>query len=218
MRNCDFYKTRQEADLAFAIDCQKTGRCNDVDSMNSWLFEDYAEKKPELIAHTSIFDLMKGVEVQPNFRPVQIKSKDWVSVIIEMNKKFLMTKQLRYGLMKELTEFPCGMVEENETPFRAAQRELREETGYDIELGRLQHIGSYAANPAFMTNTMHYFYADISSGGYSETTTSFDEHEVLSSFWQDKHDVQMNLFKDPSTSVFMAAALMLLNEKKVFAC
>ncbi len=61
-----------------------------------------------------------------------------------------MVRQYRHGLGGITTEFPAGLIEPGEDPARAAERELREETGH--RSGRLTLLGRVSPNPAFMTN------------------------------------------------------------------
>lgn len=164
----------------------------------------------KLIAHTPIFDL---VEKQDNgtigFNPVGINAPDWITMIVEKDGKFLMTKQLRYGLMHECEEFCAGQVEKGEAPIVTAARELKEETGYDIASIGITSLGNFAANPAFMNNHMHYFYVNLDNVPYEITGTSFDEHEKIVSYWKDKNEVIADCMKNHD-SVFMPAGLFLM--------
>lgn len=143
------------------------------------------EEKDELIAHTPIFDVVLGKEIDKGFKPVKIKSNDWVSIILEKDNKFLIVRQHRYGVSKEIEEFPCGIIENNEMPIDAAIRELHEETGIHVQKNDIQYLGRAYANPAFMTNFMYYFYLNLDNVDYSIGTTSFDEHENIISEWID---------------------------------
>ena len=112
----------------------------------------------DVLLKTPIFTVVRGREVQPNFRPILVKSPDWVSVVVEKDGMFLMEKQHRYGLDKVCEEFPCGMIEENEAPIKAALRELVEETGYSAQ--KLTHLSTVSPNPAIMRNVIHFYVAE----------------------------------------------------------
>jgi ADP-ribose pyrophosphatase len=56
--------------------------------------------------------------------------------------KIIMVRQFRYAVDKECIEFPAGCIDENETPWGAGMRELKEETGYTSDVwhyGRCVH-------------------------------------------------------------------------------
>jgi nicotinate (nicotinamide) nucleotide adenylyltransferase len=162
---------------------------------------------------TPIFELVKKTVYGLDFRPVGINSKDWVSIVVEYNGKFLLVKQLRYGLMKEQIEFPCGMIEPGEEPLVAAKRELQEETGIELlNDSQIKYYGKYAANPAFMNNYMHYYYVNLDTAQFVQGDTNFDEHEKIEKTWMNKEEFinkARNCDSD-CTSVFMALAINMM--------
>lgn len=159
---------------------------------------------------TPIFDLVKKTVYSLDFRPIGINSKDWVSIVVEHNGKFLLVKQLRYGLMKNQIEFPCGMIENGEEPLAAAKRELQEETGIKLlDDSQIKYYGKYAANPAFMNNYMYYYYVNLDTAKFVQGETNFDEHEKIEKLWMDKTefiDKVKNCDSD-CASIFMALAI-----------
>ena len=167
--------------------------------------------KETVLQKTPIFTLVSKEHRSLPFNPVGINSNDWVEIIVEKNGEYLMETQFRYGLMINQIEFPCGIVEENEDPFVAAQRELLEETGYNVKIEDLTYLGSYATNPAFMNNHMHYFYVNLDKCSYDINEQNLDEHEDIEIFWMNKNDV-IERFTDPRyiCSAIMAAGLFKL--------
>jgi 8-oxo-dGTP pyrophosphatase MutT (NUDIX family) len=80
-----------------------------------------------------------------------IDSPDWVNVIpLTTDGKVILVKQYRFGTKEFSLEIPGGMIDEGDTPARAASRELLEETGYAGDEPIL--LGIVHPNPAIHTN------------------------------------------------------------------
>ncbi len=76
---------------------------------------------------------------------------------VDESGKLLLVRQYRAAVDKELLETPAGGIEPGEDAEAAAQRELREETGYRAENFRL--LGSVYSSPGFCTELNHLFLA-----------------------------------------------------------
>ena len=139
---------------------------------------------------------------------VSIKSPDWVSAIVETEKasfreRFVMVSQYRHGENKILTEFPCGMVEEDETPIDAILRECEEEIGLDknkiLEIKKLYEANP---NPAFMNNKMTCYYIKVESVNSEQ---KLDENEFVKKVFYDIDKVESTM-KHSETSIMMKHA------------
>jgi len=147
-----------------------------------------------VLLHTPIFDIVRGAEAETGLKPILVKAPDWVTVIVQKGHNVLTVKQFRYGAGEEIEEFPCGMVEPGEDPLDAAVRELREETGISVfDKSKVIKLGLTNPNPAFMTNTMHYFYVDLDYAKYAEFSQKLDEHERISFSWKDRYQFMSEL-------------------------
>lgn len=87
-----------------------------------------------------------------------IESTDWINIIpLTADNQVVMIRQYRHGNDEVTLEVPGGMVDAGETPQQAAERELREETGYASD--DVVPTGSVAPNPALFNNTCYSFLA-----------------------------------------------------------
>ena len=77
-----------------------------------------------------------------------IESGDWVNVIaLTPDRQLVMVEQYRHGSNTVELEIPGGIMDAADaTPEASAQRELREETGFEGERARI--IGRIFPNPA----------------------------------------------------------------------
>lgn len=85
----------------------------------------------------------------------------------------LLVKQYRFGVEKDLLEFPAGLIEPNEEPSKTALRELQEETGYKAK--HIEDLGFIYTSPGYSNEITHLYYAyDLEYIG-----TNFDENEDI---------------------------------------
>lgn len=91
-----------------------------------------------------------------------LHTPDWASVIAltgagDPDSEIVMVEQYRHGLGRTSLEFPAGVIDAGETPLAAAQRELREETGYTASTW--QPLIVMSPEPARSTHRAHFFLA-----------------------------------------------------------
>ncbi|MGQ9574699.1 MAG: NUDIX hydrolase [Thermoguttaceae bacterium] len=138
--------------------------------------------RSEEIADERIFRLRHDVY---RFEPsgaehqfVVLHSPDWVNVVpLTEDGQVVLVRQFRHGLREVTLEIPGGVIDAGESPQAAAQRELREETGYVAEGVRL--LGRVVPNPAFQDNYAYMFVAEKCRRLSEPRPDPLEELEVL---------------------------------------
>lgn len=102
------------------------------------------------------------VEVSRNGRRARrevVEHRSAVAILARDQKgRFLLVRQFRYPLNAEIVEVPAGLIEKDELPLEAAQRELREETGYRASRWTVMPV--IWSSPGFSDEKLHVFFAE----------------------------------------------------------
>ena len=180
----------------------------DADEAEEAAAEDQPPPEVETLLKMPIFDVQRIASDIPGFRPIRVKSPDWVCVIVAKGGWFIGVRQKRWGTGKEYDEFVTGVIDEGESPKQAAVRELREELGISVPVqdSNLVSLGSAPTNPGFMSNDMYYYYLDMDKGNYTVLERSPDEHERLTTV---AIPIDMYMYQPP----LIEPALMLVGRK-----
>lgn len=140
-----------------------------------------------------------------------IDRSDYVLVIAEDHDgKVIVTRQYRWGADKILYDLPAGYLEKNESPVKAAERELQEETGYR---GKGILIGTLASIPGYMTSTAYVVKIDIEDKVEGMNKDDDETIEVYKfSIEEVKQMLKDNKFMDMGSVA--AFGVYLINENK----
>lgn len=95
------------------------------------------------------FDIFKHTVCLPEGRIVDdfyyAQAQDFVVIFAQTkDDKIIVERQYKHGTGKIEITLPAGLIEKDEEPILAAQRELREETGYSE--GTWTQLGTYTIN------------------------------------------------------------------------
>jgi len=91
--------------------------------------------------------------------------------------RFLLVRQFRKAMEREMIEICAGLVEDGEAPEAAARRELLEETGCRAE--RLVKLGSLCSSPGYTDEVVDVFFADCRAPGASPDLDDDEHVEVV---------------------------------------
>lgn len=117
---------------------------------------EYVYKSPWLTVRKDWVRTEKGLVIDDFY---VLEYPTWVNVIaITTDGHFVIERQYRHGIQKEVFELCAGACEKGESPIDAAKRELLEETGFGG--GTWSMVGKYAPNPNSMNNWCYTFLAE----------------------------------------------------------
>ena len=88
-------------------------------------------------------------------------------------RTILLERQFRYPLRRHFIELPAGKIDKGEDPLRTAQRELREECGY--EAAEWRHLGTLHPAIGFADEHIELY----SARGLTDVGHKLDEDEFL---------------------------------------
>jgi ADP-ribose pyrophosphatase len=168
------------------------------------------EKHPFLTVENHVVELPDG-KVIPDWPWIITPDFITVTAITEENT-FVCFRQTKYGIEGTSLATVGGFIEPDEKPLAAAQRELREETGY--EAPEWIDLGHYRVDPNRGAGTGYLWLARKAHKVMEPHADDLEEQTIL---YLDLSEVEMALargeFKVMSWATSMALALLYLNEE-----
>jgi 8-oxo-dGTP pyrophosphatase MutT (NUDIX family) len=129
-----------------------------LDNSQIWFIEK-SEPGPDLKLFEARFDFIKNPRNGITEKKVILSGGNAVNVIaLTSDNEIVLVQQYRFGTASYTLELPGGLVDPDESPIKAAERELEEETGYTCG-EKLIPLGKIGQNPVFMDSYVHHFLA-----------------------------------------------------------
>jgi ADP-ribose pyrophosphatase len=118
----------------------------------------------------------------PNGRTVEnyyrVRMPDVATIYAETEQRqVVILRSYRHGIRSTCLGFPGGHLVPDEPPLDAAQRELREETGYEATAWRL--LGTYVTNANHRCQTNHFFHATGCRPTTAPDSSDLEETEII---------------------------------------
>jgi ADP-ribose pyrophosphatase len=133
------------------------------------------ERPPFLVVENHKVELPDG-KIIPDW--AWVIAPDYVNVVaITDRKTFLCFRQTKYGIDGTSLATIGGYIEPNESPLEAAQRELREETGY--ESFDWINLGQYRVDANRGMGSAHFFLARQAHKVAEPNTDDLEEQHLL---------------------------------------
>jgi len=127
----------------------------------------------------------------------QFKVKLAVCVLLEKDGKVLLHRRYNTGFADGLYDMPSGHVDEGELPSIAAARELKEETGVDVDISDLIFVTTLYKN----SHNPYVYFVFVARKWHGEPQI-MEPHACDDMQWFDKNELPEN------TLFFMKDAIM----------
>lgn len=172
-------------------------------------------KEDETMKRKLIF---KGKIFTLEQRVVTIRDKEYirdiivhpggVGVLVIIDEKILLVKQVRHSINEETLEIPAGKLEYGEDPDFAGRRELNEEAGYECD--QLKPVCAFLSTPGFCDEKIWIY--EAVDPVETNHRLDMDEDEEITKVWIDINEaykmIQEGKIVDGKTIIAIQYAIL----------
>src|SRR5215831_14971392 len=154
-----------------------------------------SEKQPQVLSSQTVYQgKVFGIRRDELIEPTGVRTtREMIShpgsvVVLPVlpDGRILLIQQYRYAARQFLWELVAGRIDEGETPLQAAERELKEETGYSAQ--RLTIFLEFFPTPGFLEEKMYLLLAEGLTPGKA---TPEDDEKIVARPYTHKELDQM---------------------------
>jgi ADP-ribose pyrophosphatase len=170
-------------------------RDNPAALANARSFSSASNKKPQVLSSETVyagkvFRIRRDEVIEPSgvrtTREMIAHPGSAVVLPVLPDGRILLIRQYRYATRQYLWELVAGRIDEGETPREAAERELREETGYRAK--RFKIFLEFFPTPGFLEEKMYLLLAEGLTPGKAEPE---DDEKIIARPYTRKQVEQM---------------------------
>lgn len=140
------------------------------------------KKDSKTVAESTFFTLREDDVVMADGQEktyTMLDIPDFAGVLPVFEDKFVMVRNYRYPIDEFVLELPAGLIDEEESPEKAAERELEEETGFLLK--NSEKLCEYHPIASLNTQKAYLFLGECEEGGTKDHDPGEDmEVEVVS--------------------------------------
>ena len=159
---------------------------------------------------------MKERSVRIGRKPLKyyvVERPDYVAVAPIFQNKILLITQMRYGAGKIIKNIPMGILQKEEKPKKAAQRELEEETGIIVKEKDLKYLGNFYVAPSFTPIKGHLFMVNCQNSSFKGKFPVEEGHEFMEIKWYSLNSLPSTDELDLTSQLAIAKVGQILTKK-----
>jgi ADP-ribose pyrophosphatase len=141
-------------------------------------------------------------QIIPEYHLIDIQIEAVGVIVTDEEQRLLMVRAYRYPTDSVDWEIPAGGIDPGEDPIQAGVREVREESGVEINLP--EYLYRFHPMNGSCNKVFHLVRAQARTAG----TDTFDRNEIAETAWFDQESVRQMLAENAINDGYTLAALL----------